>query len=51
MRRLLNQLRAELFTDRLGAGLHKHCNEEMGYLAAFLPALHARETGAGAPAR
>ena len=44
-------LRAELFSDRLGAGLHKHCNEEMGYLAAFLPALYARETGAGVPAR
>lgn len=39
------EVRAALFSDRLGAGLHTHCNEEMGYLAQFLPRLYARETG------
>jgi hypothetical protein len=29
--------------NRLLEGLLKHCHEEMSYLAAFLPALHARE--------
>jgi len=37
--------RTELLPDRAGAGLHKHCNEEMAYLAQFLPGLYARETG------
>jgi len=37
------EARLELFPDRVGAGLHKHCNEEMGYLAQFLPGLYERE--------
>jgi hypothetical protein len=37
--------RAAMFPDRLGAGLLKHCQEEMGYLAEFLPALYAAERG------
>jgi len=40
------EARRQLFPDRIGAGLHRHCNEEMAYLAAFLPGLYARETGA-----
>jgi hypothetical protein len=39
------EVRAQLFPDRVGAGLHKHCNEEMAYLAQFLPSLYADETG------
>jgi hypothetical protein len=38
------EARIALFPDRVGAGLHKHCNEEMAYLASFLPGLHARES-------
>jgi hypothetical protein len=34
---------AALIPDAIGAGLHKHCNEEMGYLADFLPRLYAKE--------
>lgn len=30
--------------DAPGSGLHRHCNEEMGYLAEFLPRRCARET-------
>lgn len=30
----------------LPAGLQRHCSEEMSYLAALLPALYRRETGA-----
>lgn len=37
------EARMALVPDVLGAGLHKHCNEEMAYLAAFLPKLHAEE--------
>lgn len=36
--------RTAMMPDTLGAALHRHCNEEMGYLAGFLPALYARET-------
>ncbi len=42
------EARVQLFPDRIGAGLLKHCHEEMSYLAGFLPGLHARETGAAA---
>lgn len=35
----------QLIPDKIGWGLLKHCNEEMGYLAGFLPALYQRETG------
>jgi hypothetical protein len=38
------EARTQLFPDRVGAGLHKHCNEEMAYLAQLLPDLYARET-------
>jgi len=38
------ETRIALVPDALGAGLHKHCNEEMAYLAAFLPKLYAEET-------
>lgn len=41
------EARTRLFPDALGAGLLKHCHEEMSYLAGFLPELHARETGSG----
>lgn len=34
--------RLQLFPDRAGEGLLRHCHEEMTYLAGFLPALHAR---------
>jgi DAPG hydrolase PhiG domain len=37
------EARIQAFPDRVGAALHKHCNEEMGYLAQFLPGLYARE--------
>ena len=37
--------RIAMFPDRLGAGLLKHCQEEMGYLAEFLPSLYAAESG------
>jgi hypothetical protein len=36
--------RTEMFPDSVGAGLLKHCHEEMSYLAGFLPALHAKNT-------
>jgi hypothetical protein len=36
--------RVQLFPDRIGEGLLKHCHEEMTYLAGFLPELHAKET-------
>ena len=36
--------REALIPDLAGEGLQKHCHEEMSYLAAFLPALYARET-------
>jgi len=36
--------RIALIPDRVGARLHEHCNEEMGYLAEFLPGLYARES-------
>ncbi|HYC54375.1 MAG TPA: hypothetical protein VEL28_05505 [Candidatus Binatia bacterium] len=35
----------QVFSDRMGEGLLKHCHEEMTYLAGFLPGLYARETG------
>jgi hypothetical protein len=34
----------QLFPDRIREGLLKHCQEEMTYLAGFLPELHAKET-------
>ena len=37
------EARRALFPDRIGWGLLKHCQEEMGYLAGFLPELCARE--------
>jgi len=40
--------RETLIPDAAGAGLQKHCHEEMSYLAGFLPTLYARETGSGA---
>ncbi len=43
------EARIAMFPDRVGAGLLRHCHEEMSYLAGFLPDLHARETGS-APA-
>lgn len=36
-----------LFPDSVGAGLHRHCNEEMGYLAQLLPGLYEQEGPAG----
>jgi hypothetical protein len=38
------EVRGQLFPDRVGAGLHKHRNEEMAYLAQFLPDLYRKET-------
>jgi len=38
------EARINLFPDLAGSGLHRHCNEEMGYLAEFLPRLYQRET-------
>ena len=35
----------KLIPDAIGWGLLKHCNEEMGYLAGFLPELYRQETG------
>ncbi len=35
--------RIQLFPDRVGKGLLKHCAEEMTYLAGFLPGLYAKE--------
>lgn len=35
--------RRELIPDQVGWGLLKHCNEEMGYLAEFLPELYRSE--------
>lgn len=43
--------RVALFSDAMGAGLLRHCHEEMSYLAGFLPKLYARETGGGAAER
>jgi len=43
--------RIQLFPDRVGEGLLNHCHEEMSYLAEFLPALYARETGGANLAR
>lgn len=37
-------VRNDLFPDRVGEGLMRHCHEEMTYLAGFLPGLHARNT-------
>jgi hypothetical protein len=42
---MISPARAAMIPDPIGAGLHKHCNEEMGYLADFLPRLYAREAG------
>ena len=39
------EARIALLPDRAGAGLLRHCQEEMGYLAAFLPRLHTQDTG------
>ena len=39
------EARLLLIPDRLGAGLLKHCHEEMSYLAGFLPDLYARKRG------
>jgi len=39
------ETRLPLIPDRLGAGLLKHCHEEMSYLAGFLPDLYARKRG------
>lgn len=36
------EARARLAPDAAGAALQNHCHEEMGYLARFLPALHAK---------
>ena len=38
------EARIQLFPDRVGEGLLKHCHEEMSYLALFLPGLYSRET-------
>jgi hypothetical protein len=38
------EARIQLFPDRAGEGLQRHCHEEMTYLAGFLPELHGRET-------
>ena len=38
------ETRKQLFPDRYGGALMKHCHEEMTYLAGFLPELHAQET-------
>jgi hypothetical protein len=35
---------SELIPDVVGWGLLKHCNEEMGFLAGFLPDLYRAET-------
>ncbi len=32
----------QLFPDRVGEGLLKHCHEEMTYLSGFLPELYAK---------
>jgi hypothetical protein len=40
-----SESRINLFPDRVGDGLQQHCHEEMTYLAGFLPALYAKETG------
>ncbi len=37
------EARIGLIPEHAGWGLLKHCHEEMGYLAAFLPDLYARE--------
>ena len=37
------ETRIQLFPDRVGEGLLKHCHEEMSNLGRFLPALYARE--------
>jgi hypothetical protein len=39
------EARIALMPDHIGPALQRHCQEEMGYLAGFLPALYARETG------
>jgi hypothetical protein len=36
------ETRIQLFPDRVGEGLLKHCHEEMTYLAGFLPSLFAK---------
>ncbi len=36
----------KMIPDQVGWGLQKHCNEEMGYLAGFLPELYRQETSA-----
>ena len=35
----------QLIPDEIGWGLQKHCNEEMGFLAGFLPDLYRQEMG------
>ena len=35
--------RIQMFPDRVGEGLLRHCHEEMTYLAGFLPDLYAKE--------
>ncbi len=37
------ETRMQIFPDRVGQGLVKHCKEEMTYLAGFLPELYATE--------
>ncbi len=37
------EARIQLFPDRVGEGLSRHCHEEMTYLARFLPELVVRE--------
>ena len=37
--------RQKLIPDQVGWGLLKHCNEEMGFLAGFLPEYYRRESG------
>ena len=38
----------KIIPDAVGWGLQKHCNEEMGYLAGFLPALYQEHNSHGA---
>jgi len=39
----IREERVAMVPDQVGAGLLKHCHEEMSYLAAFLPELYAKE--------
>lgn len=39
------ETRTRIYPDEVGAGLLKHCHEEMSNLGIFLPELYERETG------